>query len=416
VAYPIGLLAEPRRNHQMIVEKEYTEGRTTFLSADVEHYSGDKKQISANLPVFYNPRMRLNRDISVLLLSGYLEDNRIESMCEPLTGSGVRTLRYLNECPGDFSATVFDANPAAVETASKNIKRLGFEKRARVVKGDAKLLLMTESREKRFDYVDVDPFGTPAPYLNASIQSINPTGGLLALTATDMPVLCGAYPKVAMRRYGGFSIRAPFVHELAVRLLEAIAFRIAGLNDYSITPVAILSTDHYVRTWVKIIADRKKSNRQSDNLGIIRYCQGCMRTQTIPLEVKHEQIDFEHDIKDCKGPVREAGPLWIGSLFDSKILKKTITLFEKDDANIYHKRVQRVLEEMQEECTLIEYPYIDLHALCDLYNLAPPKNRDVIEYLRNAGHRVVRTHFKPTAIRTDASLVEVKTAISELIG
>ncbi|MHA1863081.1 MAG: hypothetical protein ACTSWA_04870 [Candidatus Thorarchaeota archaeon] len=400
----------------MTVEKEYTEGRTTFLSADVEHYSGDKKQISASLPVFYNPRMQLNRDISVLLLSGYLESNNIETMCEPLTGSGVRTLRYLNECTGEFSANMFDVNPTAIETATKNIKLLGLEKRAKVLKGDAKLLLMTESREKRFDYVDVDPFGSPAPYLNASIQSLNPKGGLLALTATDMPVLCGAYPKVAMRRYGGFSIRAPFVHELAVRLLDAIAFRMAGLNDCSMTPIAVLSTDHYVRTWVKIEANRKKSNRQADNLGVIRYCQGCMRSQTVPLKARYEEPDFEHDIKDCKGPVREAGPLWIGNLFDSKILKKTNDVFNKDDASIYHKRVPRILEEMLEENALTEYPYIDLHVLCDLYNLTPPKNRDVIEYLKNAGHKVARTHFKPTAIRTNASVVDVKSAILELIG
>jgi len=400
----------------MLVEREYTEGRTSFLSADVQHYSGDKKQISASLPVFYNPRMQLNRDISVLFLAGYLESNKIKLMCEPLTGSGVRTLRYLNECTGDFSAIMFDSNPTAVETATKNVKRLGFEKRAKVLKGDAKLLLMSESRDVRFDYVDVDPFGTPAPYLNGSIQSINPNGGLLALTATDMPVLCGAYPKVAMRRYGGFSIRAPFVHELAVRLLEAIAFRIAGLNDCSITPVAVLSTDHYVRTWVNIKADRKKSNRQSDNLGVIRYCQGCMKTQTVPLQARYERIDFEHNINDCKGPVREAGPLWIGDLYDSKILKKTRSVFEQEDTSIYHKRVPRILEEMNEECSLMEYPYIDLHALCDLHNLTPPKNRDVIKYLRDAGHIVARTHFKSTAIRTDASITDVKLAISELVG
>jgi tRNA (guanine26-N2/guanine27-N2)-dimethyltransferase len=400
----------------MIVEREYTEGRTTFLSADVEHYSGDKKQISSNLPVFYNPRMQLNRDISVLLLAGYLENNDIELMCEPLTGSGIRTLRYLNECEGDFSAKMFDANPAAVETATKNIKRLGLERRAKVLKGDAKLLIMSESRDVRFDYVDVDPFGTPAPYLNASIQSISPNGGLLALTATDMPVLCGAYPKVAMRRYGGFSIRAPFVHELAVRLLQAVAFRIAGLNDCSLTPVSVLSTDHYVRTWVKIKADRKKSNRQADNLGVIRYCQGCMKPQTIPLQARHEPIDFEHDIKDCKGPVREAGPLWIGNLYDVRVLKMTKSVFDKDDASIYHKRVPRILDEMSEESALIDYPYIDIHVLCDLHSLPPPKNRDVIEYLKNEGHKVARTHFKPTAIRTNASIADVRSAITELVG
>ena len=134
----------------MTIEKEYTEGQTTFLSADVEHYSENKKQPSTSLPVFYNPRMRLNRDLSVLFLSAYLEKHSIESMCEPLTGSGVRTLRYLNECHGDFHAKMFDANPLAVETARRNVENLNLGDRADVMHGDAKVLLLTESRGKRF--------------------------------------------------------------------------------------------------------------------------------------------------------------------------------------------------------------------------------------------------------------------------
>jgi len=399
----------------MTVEREYTEGRITFLSADVEHYSGDKKQITASLPVFYNSRMRLNRDISVLFLSAYLKDGKIDTMCEPLAGSGVRTLRYLKECPGNFTAKLFDVNPNAVEIAHKNIKSLNLEKRAEVIKGDAKILLLTESRNKRFDYVDVDPFGTPAPYLNAAIQSLNPDGGLLALTATDMPVLCGAYQKVALRRYGGFSVRAPFVHEIAVRLLEGFAFRVAGFNDCSITPLAVLSTDHYIRTWIIIEADRKKSNRQTENLGVIRFCEGCMQTQTIPQTLKYDEDVFEHAIPDCRGPIRVAGPLWIGDLFKIKQLKGAQEIFNQDDASHYHRRVPRILKEMIEENALVDIPFIDLHALCDLHNLTPPKNLDIIEYLKNAGYNVARTHFKPTAIRTDAPVGEVVSAIKNLM-
>jgi len=399
----------------MTIEKEYTEGRITFLSADVEHYSGNKKQITASLPVFYNARMRLNRDISVLFLSSYLRDNKIETMCEPLTGSGVRTLRYLKECPGDFTAKLFDVNPNAIEIARKNIKKLNLVKRAQVVKGDAKILVLTESREKRFDYVDIDPFGTPAPYLNAAVQSLNPDGGLLALTATDMPVLCGGYQSVALRRYGGFSVRAPFVHEIAVRLLEGFAYRVAGLNDYSITPLAVLSTDHYVRTWIKIEADRKKSNRQTENLGTIRFCEGCMQTQTTPLALKYDENEFEHAIPNCKGPMRVAGPLWIGDLFKIKLLKGAQEVFNQDDASYYHRRVPRILDDMIEEDALIDIPFIDLHALCDLHNLTPPKNSDIIEYLNNVGYNATRTHFRPTAIRTNAPLVEVVSAIKNLM-
>lgn len=395
----------------MTIEREYTEGTTTILSADIEHYCGNKRQITASLPVFYNPRMRLNRDISVLFLSAYLQTKKIDTMCEPLTGSGIRTLRYLNECPGDFMAKIFDANPNAVDTANRNIERLGFTKRAQVLKGDAKFLLMSESRENRFDYVDVDPFGTPAPYLNSSIQSLNPEEGLLALTATDMPVLCGAYPNVALRRYGGFSIRAPFTHELAVRLLQGLAFRIAGLNDCSIRPYAILSTDHYVRTWVILDSDRRTSNRQVELLGIIRYCQGCMHTETIPLSIRYDDRKFEHAHKDCRGPVREAGPLWIGDLFQRKIIEQARALMNKNSASIYHRRVPRILDEMYEEQPLMQFPFVDLHILCDMHGLAPPSNNRVIEHLKEIGHKVARTHFRPTAIRTDAPMQEILSTI-----
>ena len=398
----------------MTVEKEYTEGKTTFLSADVDHYSEDKKQPSTSLPVFYNPRMRLNRDLSVLFLSAYMKKNHIESMCEPLTGSGVRTLRYLNECPGDFHAKMFDANPLAVDTARKNIESLNLAERAEVMHGDAKVLLLTESRDKRFDFVDVDPFGTPAPYLNAAIQSLSPKGGLLAATATDMPVLCGVYPKISFRRYGGFSIRAPFTHEIAIRLLNGLIYNIAGLNDCSIEPLAVLSTDHYIRTWVRIEANRTEANRQTNQLGTIRYCLGCMHTESIPVLQSPRGDEFNHKIEGCKGPVKTAGPLWNGPLFDTEFLKDTSTLFETEERDRFHRRVPDMLEKMIEESEYTDYPFTDIHALCDLHGLGPPKNIEVMEHLRNRGFSAVRTHFKSTAIRTTASVKEVTSSISEL--
>ncbi len=395
----------------MTIEKEYTEGRTTFLSADVDHYSGNKKQLTANLPVFYNPRMQLNRDLSVLFLTAYMNRHPIELMCEPLTGSGVRTLRYLNECPGDFYAIMCDANPIAVETAQRNVEALGFNDRAKVIHGDAKLLLMTESRGKRFDFVDVDPFGTPAPYLYAAVQSISPSGGLLAATATDMPVLCGVHPNVALRRYGGFSARTPFTHEIAVRLLNGFIYGIAGSNDCSMEPLAVLSTDHYVRTWVRIERKREESNQQVGEMGTILYCTGCMHSMVMPLHSKLLDLDFDHKKEDCTGTVLVAGPLWIGDLFENQYLTKSINLLAKDESHTYNRRALDLLEKMFEESVLTNRPYVDIHALCDLHNLTPPKNKIIIEELKEQGYEVSRTHFKPTAIRTTASMNEIKQII-----
>jgi tRNA (guanine26-N2/guanine27-N2)-dimethyltransferase len=397
----------------MTVEKEYTEGRTTFLSADVDHYSEDKKQPTTSLPVFYNPRMQLNRDLSVLFLTAYMKDHPVEMICEPLTGSGVRTLRYLNECIGDFHAKLCDANPQAVETAKRNVKTLGFDDRADVIHGDAKVLLMTESREKRFDFVDIDPFGTPAPYINAAVQSINPKGGLLAVTATDMPVLCGVYPKVSLRRYGGYSARTPFTHEIAVRLLNGFIYSIVGSNDCSMEPLAVLSTDHYVRTWVRVEANRTESNRQVDDMGIIRFCLGCMHSDVLPLASKVESSDFDHKIEGCTGHIRVAGPLWIGELFNDKFLNNATNVLENGEPSMYHRKAPEILEKMTEEMKLTSTPFIDLHALFDLHNLAPIKNKIVIEKLREQGFEASRTHFKSTAIRTNASIEVVARIVTD---
>lgn len=337
----------------------------------------------------------------------------VELMCEPLTGSGVRTLRYLNECRGDFKAILCDANPLAAETAQKNVEALGFSNRAEVVHGDAKLLLMSKSREQRFDFVDIDPFGTPAPYLYAAVQSINPREGLLAITATDMPVLCGVHPKIALRRYGGFSTRTPYTHEIAVRLLNGFIYNVAGACDCSIKPLAVLSTDHYVRTWVKIEANRTEANLQAREIGTILYCTGCMHSEIRALSMKVEDSSFEHQKDGCTGPIRVAGPLWIGELFSTEYLMDTIKAHENVDRETYHRRVPDMLEKMMGESALTNRPYIDIHSLCDLYNLTPPKNQIIIDGLKEQGFEVTRTHFKPTAIRTTAPVSEITRIIIE---
>jgi len=394
--------------------KEYTEGRTTFLTADVEQYTAEKMQPTTDMPVFYNPRMRINRDLSVLFLAAYMEHNKMELMCEPLAGSGVRTLRYLNEIAREFSAILGDVNPTAIETARKNLEMHGFSERAKVMREDAKILLLTESRGKRFDFVDIDPFGTPVPYLNAAIQSLNPRGALLGVTATDMPALCGVYPHVALRKYGGLSTRAPFVHELAVRLLLGRVYDIAAMNDCAIKPLGVLSTDHYIRAWIQVKADRTLANKQMDSIGQIRVCQKCYAYDSMPLS-KSIDVRFTHENEKCIGNPNKAGPLWIGNLYDSEFLQEVVRIYETEPDS-YHKRVRNLLELMGQEAEMVRYPYTDLHTLCDMYNLPSPRRDDVIKALQANGFRAVQTHFQLTAIRTNASASEVVSIIKNLIG
>ena len=79
-----------------------SEGKVEVLVPKLEAY---KKQpcdyAPSKAPVFYNPVMELNRDISVLAFQAYqrLVDREI-SICDALTGSGIRGVRFTAEIHG----------------------------------------------------------------------------------------------------------------------------------------------------------------------------------------------------------------------------------------------------------------------------------------------------------------------------
>ena len=54
-----------------------------------------EKKVSKKLPVFYNPAMKLNRDISVLLLNSL--DKKNMQIALPMAGTGIRGARFLLE-------------------------------------------------------------------------------------------------------------------------------------------------------------------------------------------------------------------------------------------------------------------------------------------------------------------------------
>jgi tRNA G26 N,N-dimethylase Trm1 len=51
-------------------------------------------------------------------------------------------------------------------------------------------MYLSRKPEDRFDVVDLDPYGSAAPFLDAAVQS-TADGGLICITCTDMAVLCG---------------------------------------------------------------------------------------------------------------------------------------------------------------------------------------------------------------------------------
>ena len=56
---------------------------------------------------------------------------------------------------------------------------------------------------QKFDFIDIDPFGSPGKFLSSAFHAIK-DGGMIAVTATDLRHLCTSPPDSLMK-YGAVS-------------------------------------------------------------------------------------------------------------------------------------------------------------------------------------------------------------------
>ncbi len=185
------------------------EGEVEFLAPRLKAFVKEAWEYApSKAPVFYNPAMEMNRDLAVLMLQTYQRPiNRELAACEPMAGCGVRGIRLAREVEGVRKVVLNDINLAGTRLAEFNVNLNGLTDKVQVDNKDANFLLSSYAApRKRFDYVDIDPFGSPVPYIDSALRALR-NGGLLALTATDMAPLCGVHAKACLRKYGGKPLR-----------------------------------------------------------------------------------------------------------------------------------------------------------------------------------------------------------------
>ena len=232
-------------------------------------------------PVFYNPVMEFNRDLTVLAFKAYQHTvNHEISICEPFTSQGIRGIRFAVEIEGVTRVLLSDISTSAVDLAKYNIELNKMENIITIEHKDANAVLSDNaSPKKRFDIIDIDPFGTPVPFLDAAFRSIR-NNGLIAATATDLAPLCGVHAKACVRKYGGKPLRTEYCHELAVRLLAGCMATVAAKHDIGIQILFSHSTDHYIRVYAQIGYGCQKADESLKSTGYILHCFGCMHRET----------------------------------------------------------------------------------------------------------------------------------------
>ncbi|CAK0880466.1 unnamed protein product [Prorocentrum cordatum] len=271
--------------------------------------------------------------------------------------------------------------------------------------------------DQAYDVIDLDPYGTCSPFLDAAVQAVA-DGGLLCITSTDMPVLGGNHPETCFARYGGSSPKASYVHEMALRLVLHAVATSAARYGRAAAPLACFSIDFYVRLFVRVFDSPATAKRHASKTGIVHQCVQCESFWVQPLgeiageeEKKDEAKRFRlaqavtpgGDCNECGGRVRIGGPMHIGPLHDQDFIQKLLDACEERSqlpGVTSWKKVTGLITAISEEHDLALY--YKLPQLCKGLKLPPVPLRQFRGTLRELGYRVSHFHREPEAVKTDA--------------
>ena len=360
------------------------EGATSlsvYIKQDTTERGPGKK---VGLP-FYNPAMAMNRDISILVLQYLLSQSK--KTCQVLDGmaaSGIRGFRFASEVNGNVHITINDWEDTAFHLIKQNAEQFGD---AAITPSQENIHVLLS--QNTYDYIDIDPFGSPATYIDSALRSIR-HNGIIAASATDTATLCGVYPKVCKRRYNALPLHGACMHETALRILIGFIGRQAGKYDKGIIPLLCYQTDHYLRCYLII-----KKGVTSANQTINQITQ--ISSTMVPGQIDEESL---------------IGPLWMGDLHDKHAcVPMQMLLLEKHLEQ--PKQVSTLLALCEQEATMPAF-YYSTNTLSQQHKKSPPPLERIIKEIQDKGYYITKTQFDPTGFKTNAERILVEQVFQQL--
>ncbi|AAK41219.1 tRNA (guanine(26)-N(2))-dimethyltransferase [Saccharolobus solfataricus] len=374
--------------------KEVTEGKVRIFVPDPTGYMVEGKFDPSWAPVFYNPKMTFNRDLSVIVVSIL----KPKIIVDALSATGIRGIRYYVESWKSEQLILNDKNPNATSLIQINAKNNGIEN-AKIYNKDANALLY----EVKSDYIDIDPFGSPAPFILSSLNAAT-RNGIVAFTATDLSPLEGSSPTSCRRKYDAINHKLSSSKELGLRVLIGKIIREAAILEKTVYPLFSFYADYYYRLFVRVENGARKAD---DNINKhLKYFGECPRCGF--------QTFVEENCKTkcpvCGEIFSIIGPLYIGPLYSMEFLKRIMDLYSNFNYLTSFNRIQKLLNVIEKEARFKNVFYNISKLASKLKISAIPPIESILECLGDAS----RTHFAPTGIRTDKEYEEITKCIKSL--
>lgn len=367
---------------------QITEGRTT-LAVPADSIRGT---VPPRRPAFFNPRASRTRDLAVLAAGAHSEEHPGVYL-DAMAGVGARGLRVAAETCSYDTVFLNDSNPCAADLAriSAGLNRLD---NVQFSTAEACRFLSEHSvRGERGAAVDVDPFGSPAPYVDCALRALA-YGGMLAVTATDLQVLGGLHDEACRRIYGGVPLRTAYGAETAVRLILGCVCTIAGRLGVGMWPLYAESHMHYYRIYARMRP--KPGPRQ---MGYVVHCRQC--------GLRRASAISDMVCESCGAATEHAGPLWTGRLFDPDFVQKMILR----DTELNSGSYAPYLEKCRREAAM-PAAFYTLDEMASRVKTGPPPLSVMVESLRGEGFSAESTAFSPTGFRTDAPPADICRVLS----
>ncbi len=352
------------------------------------HFEGKVRFKVGN--AFYRSGSQLARDLGVLAAAIYKSDTGSLRVLDAMTGCGVRPLRYWQESQADW-VWANDSNPEIHPIVYQNLETAITSGCCQLTHLDAnRVFFDCYNRQDYYDLVDVDCFGSPAPYFSTSLWATK-IGGLLYLTSTDGRTATGHLPETSLGVYGAYTRNHPAAHEQGLRLLIGSVQQQAATKGLGIEPIFSLFAGQTYRVMLRLV---KSKSLTAQNYGFIGYCHYCGDYQTVSWR-RLGRVICAHDAQ----PLTLSGPMWLGALHERHQIGRLKSLAGEWN---WSKRVQ-LLAVMEAEADLPPYFYT-LKEIGHRGKMDIPKRSSLIQALQELGYRASPTHINAEALKTDADM------------
>ncbi|KAJ2898300.1 hypothetical protein MKZ38_004025 [Zalerion maritima] len=403
------------------------------------------------------------------------------TILDALSASGLRALRYAHEIPLVTSVTANDLMASAVDSIKQNAEYNGLSSKIRANQADARGHMYqtiassleqlgrcnaAAANNKRYDVVDLDPYGTAAPFFDCAVQSVRDDGGLLCVTCTDSAIFAGTgYPEKTYALYGGVPMKGYHSHEVGLRLVLNGIATTAARYGLAIEPLLSLSVDYYLRIFVRVRKSPAAVKFLSAKTMVVYNCDhGCGSWSTqllaknkVAPNKKGTGTFYKHGFaiapqtdqlcEHCGSKMHLGGPMYAGPLHSNEFVQRILDALPEADTRIYGTtaRIEGMLRTALEEylpqlphpntageeggemekldpppekdlAAVEPYPlYFLLTALSRVLHCQTPHEDGFRGALIGLGYRVTRSHCKPGSLKTDAPWTVVWHVMREFV-